>query len=592
MKFPIASILIFCLALFLAPSLLLAQQPAATTAQQKKLPQAIRPLSPSICGKGNLLLLLGAQSLGHEAFEITCRDDGGYAGSGRTEMKLPGVTIDITTTIATDREANPSRFTAKGTLGPNTLDQSITVVNDKATIIDKGQSQEVAYPKGTAFLVMNVNYLYQFILARYDVARGGAQQLNVFPNLQVTMEHTARDEVRPGAMTAAAVKPLFFDRYRLQLPGAPELALWTDAQGRLALFSVPAQSFVAVREEYGSFVEPLRAALTATVKELVPDYSAPADAPYRAEEVSIQVKGFKLGGTLLLPKNGKGPFPAVVTSTGSGQQTRDENIALPGLEKYRPFRQIAERLASRGIAVLRVDDRGVGASTGLETLNTATTFDFADDVRAQVAYLRSRPEIDPERIAIIGHSEGGAIGPLVASTDGRLAAVVIMAGPARRGDEVLSYQLDYPYAHDPKLSTEELEKKRAENRAFIRAVMEKDDVSKYPAALQALNVDWTRAFLTYDPLPTIRKVRQPILILQGALDRQVTADQAEMLAEAARKAGNRDVTVRLFPNLGHLFLPSATGAGSEYTRLEADALSDEVLQVITDWLEVKLKTKK
>jgi alpha-beta hydrolase superfamily lysophospholipase len=276
-------------------------------------------------------------------------------------------------------------------------------------------------------------------------------------------------------------------------------------------------------------------------------------------------------------------------STGSGQQLRDENMALPGFEKYRPFRQIAERLASRGIAVLRVDDRGVGSSTGLDTLEKTTTFDYADDVRAQIAYLRTRRDIDPKRIAVIGHSEGGVIAPLVAASDPRLAAIVLLAGTAKRGDAVLSYQLDLLLASDPRMSEAEKAKKRAENQAFIRAIIEKGDVSKYPATLQGLNSEWGRAFLGYDPLPTIRKVRQPILILQGALDRQVTADQASMLEQAARAAGNKDVTIRIFPNLNHLFLPARTGEESEYTSLSTYAIPDEVLNTMSDWLQQKLK---
>src|SRR5215831_6429600 len=88
------------------------------------------------------------------------------------------------------------------------------------------------------------------------------------------------------------------------------------------------------------------------------DYSAPPGAPFTAEEVTIQAKGYTLAGTLLLPKSAKRPLPAVITITGSGIQTRDEPLPIQGLEKYRPMRQIAEALASQGIAVLRVDDRG------------------------------------------------------------------------------------------------------------------------------------------------------------------------------------------------------------------------------------------
>lgn len=137
--------------------------------------------------------------------------------------------------------------------------------------------------------------------------------------------------------------------------------------------------------------------------------SAQDRAAYDAEEVTIPTNGYSLAGTLLLPRCAERPMPAAILITGSGRQTRDSNIRNPGLESYRPFKQLAEPLASRCIAVLRVDDRGVGGSTGAETLPTATTSSFADDTRAQIAYLRARRDIDPRRIALIGHSEGGSI---------------------------------------------------------------------------------------------------------------------------------------------------------------------------------------
>ena len=163
------------------------------------------------------------------------------------------------------------------------------------------------------------------------------------------------------------------------------------------------------------------------------DYSAAAGAPFTAQEVTVPAKGFTLAGTLLVPKNSKPPFAAVITITGSGQQTRDEPLAMPGLEKYRPMRQIAESLASSGIAVLRVDDRGVGGSGGRDQLANSTTSSFADDVRAEVAYLGVRSDIDPKRIALLGHSEGGIIAPMVALSDPQIAGIVLMAGSGKRG---------------------------------------------------------------------------------------------------------------------------------------------------------------
>jgi dienelactone hydrolase len=316
------------------------------------------------------------------------------------------------------------------------------------------------------------------------------------------------------------------------------------------------------------------------------DYSAPAGAPFTAEEVTVNAKGFTLAGTLLLPKKGSRPFPAVITITGSGQQTRDEPVPIAGLEKYGLMRQIAETLASRGIAVLRVDDRGVGASKGFETLKSAKTSDFADDVRAQVAYLRSRPEIDPKRIALVGHSEGGIIAPQVAATDSEIAAIVLMAGSGKRGDQISIDQLNDMLERNTSLTEEMKNKQRAAQLETIRAVTTGGDLSKYP---EQVRLPWVKEFWTYDPLPTIRKVRQPILILQGELDRQITAEQAQMLHQAARDAGNKDVSLRLFPTLNHLFLPAKTGAFSEYSKLETSIVGDDVLKTLGDWLELKLK---
>ena len=572
------AILLFSMFLFsLAPG----QEP-------KKLPPAAPPLSAALCGTGTYLLLLGSQTLGRETFEIKCARDGGFNASGNTKLDIPGAAIDLTTTLDTDSTGMSLKFSMKGSGGGQAVDQVVTINKDVATVVNSGKSTEVPYHGGVIFN-SNVAYTYQFLLARYDVAKGGPQKIVIFPNVEVTLERTARDTVQPAGI--ATTPPAPFDRYSLQL-GPANIVLWTDDKGRLAVWHVPNQNVTAVREGYQDFAQPLRAALLASVKGLVPDYSAPPDAPFTAEEVRVKGKSFTLAGTLLLPKNAKGRLPVVVTSTGSGQQTRDEPLPIPGLEGYRLFRQVAETLASRGIAVLRCDDRGVGDSTGFETLNTATTADFADDVRAQVAYLRSRADIDPDRIAIIGHSEGGAIAPLVAASDKRVTAIILMAGPGKRGEEVLRFQFNYPYDSNPKLSKEETDKRHEETEEYLRALTSGGDVSKFPPIIRKLNAPWTRWFLQYDPLPTIRKVSQPILILQGGLDQQVTAEQATTLFEAAKAAGNNDVTMKIFPSLNHLFLPSRTGGESEYASMTTTKLGDDVLTTIADWVKLKLNPGK
>lgn len=592
------TVLRLCLVILSLPALMWGVQPAmqdrnansqaASAAGVQTLPPAPPLLSTKICGKGVFLFSLNEQPMGRETFEIACQPDGGYRASGNTAMKLPSFTFNQDTAIEVDKAGVPLRFNVKGESNGTAFEQTTLFKDDRATTTAGGETKEIPYTNRAAVIVNNAYFLLQFIAARYDASRGGEQTIPLFPNITAEMQRTGRDEAGAPNLAVSA-RPAVFDRYQLKIAGA-SFIFWTDAQGRIAILYIPAQKFVAAREEYAAFVEPLRSALLAKVKGIMPDYSAPANAPFTAEEVQVQAKGFKLAGTLLLPKTGKRPFPAVVMSTGSGQEERDEQ--LPGIEKYRPFRQIAEYLASRGIAVLRADDRGVGASGGGDTLTTATTFDFADDVRAQVAYLRTRSDIDASRISIIGHSEGGLIAPLVAASDSKLAAIVLLAGTAKRGEDVLRFQLNYSIEHNPKLSEEQKAKGRAEMAAFIRAIKENGDVSKYPQAIRGLSSPWGRAFLAYDPLTTMRKVRQPVLILQGALDQQVTAEQARMLEEAARAGGNKDVTVRVFPNLNHLFLPAKTGAENEYAALETYNLSDDLLATIADWLQLKLRAGK
>ena len=312
----------------------------------------------------------------------------------------------------------------------------------------------------------------------------------------------------------------------------------------------------------------------AGLRRPVPDYRAPAGAPYTAVEVripmrSIQGDTFSLAGTLTLPVAVPRPVPVVITITGSGQQTRDEDL-WPLLPVYRPFRVIAERLARAGIGVLRLDDRGAGSSTG----SGGTTADFADDVRQEVAWLRHRTDVS--KVALLGHSEGGAIAPLVAKNDSKLAGIVLLAGPGKTGRAILTDQFRRPIETAPDLSD-------SARRAQLALVPGRVD--------QAVQSNpWMRWFAPYDPLPTARAVRVPVLILQGALDRQVSAGQADTLAAAFRAGGDRDVTVTVYPGLNHLFLHTdGDGSPIEYPTLKDTTIPVQVQDDIASWLMARLR---
>jgi uncharacterized protein len=302
-----------------------------------------------------------------------------------------------------------------------------------------------------------------------------------------------------------------------------------------------------------------------------PDYSAPPDAPYTAEDVVVQTAaGHTLAGTLTRPVTDR-RVPAIVTITGSGAQDRDQ--AIPFVRGYRPFRQIADTLARRGIAVLRMDDRGYGASTG--NFATATSADFADDIRAGLDYLRSRSDIDGTRLGLVGHSEGGLIAPMVAAADVTLAAIVVIAGPSQTGREIITYQQRYAIENAPTIRAE------ARDSAMAAAAAQLDEM--------AANQPWLRFFLDYEPLSTALRVRAtPVLILHGETDRQVTEDQAHALAAAFREAGNPDVTLHVLPGINHLLVPDADGNPSGYAALQDTAVSSALLGLLADWLAHRL----
>ncbi len=316
--------------------------------------------------------------------------------------------------------------------------------------------------------------------------------------------------------------------------------------------------------------------------------------PYGSEDVTIpnSAAGVQLAGTLTLPQ-GEGPFPAAVLVTGSGPQDRDETLL-----GHKPFLVLSDYLTRHGIAVLRYDDRGVGKSTGV--FATSTSEDNTDDALAAVAFARSRPEIAKDKVGIIGHSEGGLVGPMAAARSDDVAFVVMLAGPGLTGREILHLQGELiaraeGAPEDAIASNWETQKKLFDvvesepdpdaAAPKLLAVL-KEAVAALPpdvraqasetvtdAALEAqakqVNSPWMRFFLTYDPVPTLEKVKVPVLALDGSKDLQVPPrEDLDSIAAALHRGGNTDVTTRMLPGLNHLFQHATTGAPSEYASIE------------------------
>lgn len=309
-------------------------------------------------------------------------------------------------------------------------------------------------------------------------------------------------------------------------------------------------------------------------------YSPDSSAPYAAKEVQVQTKeGYRLAGTITIPSDIPPPFPAVVLIPGSGPSDRDCVKSRDGVAKhFRPFLQIADALSRRGLVVLRMDHRGVGCSKGGD-IHDAIIHDRADDIRAGIDFLRARDDVDKDRIGLLGISEGGCIGPIIAASDPLIRALVIMAGPATNGWEILEYQCSYEVNRNRKLSKEE------RDRICQRMMEYWKTVEKEKSRGRHFNY-----FLAYDPLKPARKVSCPVLILHGTRDAAVPVENALQLARVMRENGNEDVTVEILRDHNHLFLGDPDGRTSRYTKLleKTDQISDEVLNMIANWTTSRL----
>ena len=335
--------------------------------------------------------------------------------------------------------------------------------------------------------------------------------------------------------------------------------------------------------------------------------------PYGVEEVSFENGDIHLEGTLTVPE-GPGPFPGVVLITGSGPQDRDEVVA-----GFPIFRVLSDHLTRQGIAVLRYDDRGVGGSTG--SVSASTSSDFAGDALAGLARLSEHPDVDSDRIGLVGHSEGGIVAPLAASRSDAVRFVVLLAGSTVPGTEILYVQsaaiqrtsgvpedrIEWNTGFQRRLfaaleAGEDLEAYREELGSAIREGIEAlpeaqraaiSDMDSYVQTqidqqINRVETPWFRFFLTYDPAEGLRGTPVPVLALFGELDLQVLVDQNRPPLEAAL-AGNPDVTVQVLPRANHLFQAATTGSPAEYALLEHDFV-DGFLDTISNWILARFGT--
>jgi len=503
------------------------------------------------------LIFSGKDKIGTERY--TVRSDN--STTSKVELSIMGREIKFDVTLQYE-ENRPIKYKLNYEPGIALIAQFQA---EKVTITVPGRSQELTLKEGTIVLENNVFEHYYFLLQRYDLSKGGKQVFPILvPSVMMALEATVEHKGTLEQMVNQQLLKLH--EFQVVVAGMVAIGITTDETLHLLKIEIPAQNIEAIREGYESFRKPPN----------IPDINSDK---FGSVDVTIpSTDDVTLSGTLTIPQDGKKKHPAVILISGSGPQDREENTP-PALNLY-IFRHIANALASHGIAVLRCDDRGVGKSSG--DFRRSTLKDFISDAKAQIKFLRNRDDIDGKRICVIGHSEGGIIAPIVASEDKEIAACVILAGTSKPLDVVMIEQLEFQAANKdlPEAAREVIQKMIEPTKQVIAdAKAGKDSSSAMP-----YNLEWLRQHFAHDPIATIKKVKCPVLILQGEKDMQVLPYHAEALEKALKESGNPDHQLVMLSNLTHLFTeyPYVNG------KFNPDAipeLSPKLFNALVPWVE-------
>ena len=334
---------------------------------------------------------------------------------------------------------------------------------------------------------------------------------------------------------------------------------------------------------------------------------------YTIKEFTYEGAKTKLtyGATLTYP-NDQQKYPLVILITGSGRQDRDETIF-----DHKPFAVIADYLTKKGFAVLRVDDRGAGKSSG--DFSTSTTADFALDVEEHIQYAKSLPMVEANKIGLLGHSEGGLIAPMVAARDKSIAFIVLMAGPGVAITELMAKQNEMVLLsaginqqavdayiplyerlmktiismNDQQAAIDQSKKIVKQwfdqtDKAFVKAttnISTEADINNFATTMaQTLSTKWWKYFAAYNPQPTLQKLSCPVLAINGSADIQVPASiNLKGIETALKKGGNKQFSIKQFEGLNHLFQQCSKCTVPEYGELET-TIEPAVLDTIGTWL--------
>lgn len=539
--------------------------PFGTAAQD---PAAVPQLQEA--GATNFAIFLRGAPIGSEQIALN-RTATGWTIVSSGRLGAPIDAVERRTQVRYTADWKPLEFTFDGVVRGVTQAIHTTIDGTAATseITSAGQAKPKRDTIGADAVLLFPSMFfgpYEALAARLKTAAAGSE-------IPVYIEALAPISITVGESTAEQIQTtnrlVNARRTRVtlvQAAGRLDADLWTDDTGRMIRFSVPLQSLEVVREDI------------AAVSSRSVTISRPND-----QQVNIPSNGFSLAGTVSKSAAaGAARLPAVVLVGGSGPTDRDSLIVGIPI-----FGQIADALANAGYLVVRYDKRGIGQSGG--RAEAATLADYADDARAAVKLLADRKDVDPKRIAVIGHSEGGLVALMAAAKDKKIAAVGLLSTPGITGADVVLAQQRH-LLDRTKLTAEEKLTKVEEQKKIHEAVITGKGLELLPPGVRrSVDNPEFQGILTSDPAKLVPPVRQPLLIVQGALDTQVEPRNADLLEALARKRKNAPaVDVVKLSGINHLLVPATTGEVSEYADIKDKHVSGAVTEAMVTWLNKTL----
>ena len=519
-------------------------------------------------GRAEFIIFVGGRQAGNEQVNLA-RSGGNWIITSTGQLASP---VELTINRFEMKYASdwqPLELTIDATLGgkPLALATSFGMTTAINEVTQGGTTNSKTDQISARAIVLPNNFYaaYEAMAARLATATAGTElPVYVAPQAEIkaVIKAVSDEQVKAPNGTIELRK---FDIVFQNPSGPLPATVAIDSRNRLARVQIPGAGLSVVRSDL------------AGVSTRTQTSRNPTDT-----DVSIPALGFSLAGTITTPPQvaGRLRHPAVVLVPGSSPVDRDANVAGIPI-----FTQLAGALAERGFVVLRYDKRAVGQSGG--RAERAALSDYADDVLAAVRYLRSRKDVDEDRVSVVGHSEGGAVGMLAAKKeDDDIAALVLIAAPGTRGSELILEQQQYGL-EGLNLSEEERKQKVDVQQRIQTAVLTGVGWEGLPPEYRsAADTPWFKSLLQFNPAEVMEDVEQPVLIIQGDLDKQVLPHHADKLAELARKRDDgAAVEVLHIPGVNHLLVPAKTGDPSEYSTLPEKKVVAAIPDKIAEFLK-------